>query len=1209
MKENVTSSEFIGQRIKEIVDENIVAERELYINKLEQDLTFTKSELSRLSKAISILQNEKSELQKMLQNEAKEKEIMKIEQQKEKSYFEEQIKKLNKDLQAANSQFEKIVRSTQDEAREITAQHQENYASIKRENMLLAQKLEDALKELQATRIENEDTYKAIERGKREYKLLEDEYKNLSNEIQKIKDSLKKSEEEAKNLKALNFECSLRMKQMEEEKKRAEEASKKAEKEKEELVEKFNTYGDQLQKSNTETMEAVLAKQKTKREKLQKKIVELKAIIGKLEEDVSQHKKIINDIKTTYERTINQLHEDMKRIKDEWEHKVYEQDLENQRKLAEEQSKTALQISQLQEEYQQALETKLAEIQADAQNQIQKTKSTHVEMKTIFEEKMKEMEKGFIPLSKHEEMLEEERKKGRENLQKEISLIKEEFDKEISNQLKEADSIRGKEIEQVTSMHKKINSELEEALQKTKKEYMETQEKLEQFESEKENLEESIHILEKEHKKLTSDLESALHKIADLETEVDNEKRTKRELEIQLKTTKENSNGLLEKYEKANNLNMKLGTELEALKHKVSDLEEEKETETRKNKGLQSEKDVLTEMVRRLEDDKKVLNGKLQKQIEDLTNESQSLHENTMQIRQRESEKLENEIKNHMTTKNLLIQAEGKVRELEDEISQISTKLKENEYKKAELEDLLGNMKSKNYEFETKIELMENELEKINQQYNSLMKAHENLKSNFQNKFIEIIYGLKEELQNLKGMALNQIAQLQKELCKKLERTILMEKKCEVQWEKKAQEKIQKEKDLLREELQKTIESKEKEYAENSMNVDSKYDVMIKEKNAEIKQFQGLCEEVENKNKTLLRDLTDLQNKIKSHEVEKQKLEKDNEKLRKEVRSNNEMLDNLKNEVKDKTSKLKVDAENAMVVAQNEIENKYKKQLSSLQKEVETLKIESGKELRTVLGDLGNLKLQYQYEAEQTAQSFDQSLGQIEYSLKLEKDKSEKYKNEAERLQSEIEQAKEEHKSELYQLETKMKHLNQSLMSDTEKYKKIKKEKSEEVDNLSKKIRELTAELTLKNEVITEMSNESQSQRQQLKELKMSLELQESNNEKKESDYAKLVSKKEKEIEDLHRLLSKSYHSASSSMDKVKLASKLESETRELAKKVKEASVMKSYKGMPPAIPTSGIRGSVDTSKSSDESRNMKSPLSMSHLMGASPNNQNSNKK
>ncbi len=314
----------------------------------------------------------------------------------------------------------------------------------------------------------------------------------------------------------------------------------------------------------------------------------------------------------------------------------------------------------------------------------------------------------------------------------------------------------------------------------------------------------------------------------------------------------------------------------------------------------------------------------------------------------------------------------------------------------------------------------------------------------------------------------------------------------------------------------------------------------------------------------------------------------------------------LRNEVKDQTAKLKVDADNALSVAKQELDTKYKKQLVGLQRDIEKLKLEAGKELRTVLGDLANLKMQYQYEAEQTVQSYEHSLGQAEYSLRLEKEKSEKYKAETERLQQEIEATREEHKSELYQLESKMKHLNQSLTADTEKLKRVKAEKAEEVEKLTKKVRELTSELALKTEVITDLSNESQSQRQQIKELRMNLELQESQHEKKDSDYAKILSKKEKEIEDLHRLLSKSYHSASSSLDKVKLASKLESETKELAKKVKEASVMKSRVGLPPALPM--VRGSVDTSKSSDENRNNKSPLSMSQLMSTSPTNDGTHK-
>jgi hypothetical protein len=277
------------------------------------------------------------------------------------------------------------------------------------------------MKELEIYRRNAEEAYKVIERTKQEYKVLEEEYRSLLESNNKLKEVARKAEEEAQMLKSINFECSLRLKQMDEEKKRAEEISKRAVEEKDGLVEKFNSYGDQLQKSNAETLEAILIKHKDKQLKFKKKLAEQKELIGKREEEILRQKQMIQGMKEAYDKTITELHEDMKRVKDEWAHKIYDQDIEFQRRLAEEQSRNSLQISQLNEEYQQALELKLIELQQNAQTQIDKTKMTQMEMQKILEEKTKNLERDYIPIKDHEGEV--------RVLKEELSRLKEEYEK------------------------------------------------------------------------------------------------------------------------------------------------------------------------------------------------------------------------------------------------------------------------------------------------------------------------------------------------------------------------------------------------------------------------------------------------------------------------------------------------------------------------------------------------------------------------------------------------------------------------------------------------------------------------------------------------------------------------------------------------------------------------------------------------------------
>ena len=55
-----------------------------------------------------------------------------------------------------------------------------------------------------------------------------------------------------------------------------------------------------------------------------------------------REKELQNEQKLQYEQLIRNMKEDMKKIKDEWERRLHEEDLEYQRKLVEQDSKHAI---------------------------------------------------------------------------------------------------------------------------------------------------------------------------------------------------------------------------------------------------------------------------------------------------------------------------------------------------------------------------------------------------------------------------------------------------------------------------------------------------------------------------------------------------------------------------------------------------------------------------------------------------------------------------------------------------------------------------------------------------------------------------------------------------------------------------------------------------------------------------------------------------
>ena len=179
------------------------------------------------------------------------------------------------------------------------------------------------------------------------------------------------------------------------------------------------------------------------------------------------------------------------------------------------------------------------------------------------------------------------------------------------------------------------------------------------------------------------------------------------------KVSNDNTRILSEKYESTNLITNKLKSEIESLRSKILTITEEKDAEIRKHRKLQNEKDELNKIILKLKEEKKLVNIQTQRQIANLTAESQSLHNNSMKIRQKESEKLEKEIANHIETKNALLKTENKLNIAETNIERLKESIKENEEQRNELEDIIKDTNDKTKNLESKITGTERKLKEI----------------------------------------------------------------------------------------------------------------------------------------------------------------------------------------------------------------------------------------------------------------------------------------------------------------------------------------------------------------------------------------------------------------------------------------------------------------------------------------------------------------
>ena len=115
---------------------------------------------------------------------------------------------------------------------------QENYSAAKKEVQTLTKRLEDQTSEFENLQ---QKAYKLIEESEIKYNDLEQQYRTILEENNNMKNVKTKS---GQDVEVLN----MKLNKLEEDKKRTEEIAKKAIQQKEELIEKFNCYGDKLQK-------------------------------------------------------------------------------------------------------------------------------------------------------------------------------------------------------------------------------------------------------------------------------------------------------------------------------------------------------------------------------------------------------------------------------------------------------------------------------------------------------------------------------------------------------------------------------------------------------------------------------------------------------------------------------------------------------------------------------------------------------------------------------------------------------------------------------------------------------------------------------------------------------------------------------------------------------------------------------------------------
>ena len=123
-------------------------------------------------------------------------------------------------------------------------------------------------------------------------------------------------------------------------------------------------------------------------------------------------------------------------IKQEWEHRLSQEQLECQRQLVELQAKHGLHIQNLQGEYQALLDARLDALQKE---QTQETEKLKRECESLRDNYQSRLSSEYLPIAKHEHLMNEEIAKAAERYQEQVRRLREQVEKQMVLKLEERD--------------------------------------------------------------------------------------------------------------------------------------------------------------------------------------------------------------------------------------------------------------------------------------------------------------------------------------------------------------------------------------------------------------------------------------------------------------------------------------------------------------------------------------------------------------------------------------------------------------------------------------------------------------------------------------------------------------------------------------------------------------------------------------------------
>jgi hypothetical protein len=439
------NQEFTLQRIKEILDENFISEKETLILAFQEEISELNSQINYLNKNL----NEKFtksnyEMEDYLKKIKDYESLLDESFQKNQNLQNEIINQKNQ-IQLMQTNFEHELKKLSDEYMQRSVKLTNDLQKIKSGNISLQDYIAIFEAKFNEINSENEENKLEMDRLQKVISVLEIDLNVNEGKLKEKQAKIDALTQENTNIQTHYFEINLRYKKFMDENKNLESLVEHYEKERKEILEKYNNFNEDLHKSHNEKLENADKKYKEKYGNLKKKIIELKSIISNSEEELNLEKNNALDTKINYSKIITKMQEDMKLIKSEWEKKCKEQTMDYEKVINDLEAKNAVELNTIKQNLIAELECKNKEIAKFRQSA----------------ELLKNFEKEYIRITNHEEILNETLNEMKKKFNQEILLKEEELENELRKRLTKLDDDKKGEYEFLTDNTRKNLKNLE----------------------------------------------------------------------------------------------------------------------------------------------------------------------------------------------------------------------------------------------------------------------------------------------------------------------------------------------------------------------------------------------------------------------------------------------------------------------------------------------------------------------------------------------------------------------------------------------------------------------------------------------------------------------------------------------------------------------------------------------------------------------------